>query len=79
MIPQGMFQCPLCEEWHNDSRKKEALRSYIPKKTITICEFCYDDFRTDPKYEHLRPDVDHTDKQKIEKIREYYKDTHIFY
>lgn len=73
MIPRGTFQCPICKERHHVSKKVERYRSYVPKRKITICEYCYDDYRTDPKYEHLRPDIDPKNKQKIEKIREYNK------
>lgn len=79
MIPSGTFQCPLCEKRHHISKKKEAYRSYFPERKIIVCEFCYDDYRTSPEYDDLRPDVDPNDKQKIKKIREYYKDTHIYF
>lgn len=79
MIPQGSFQCAICDERLHLKHKEEAYRSYFPEKKIPICEFCYDDFRTSPEYEHLRPDVNADDTQKIKKIREYYQETHIYF
>lgn len=79
MLPQGTFQCAICEENQYLSKKKEAYRSYFPERKISVCEFCYHEYRTSPEYEHLRPDIDPNDKQKIEKIREHSKDTHIYF
>lgn len=79
MIPRGKFQCAICEEWVHLSKRKEAYRSFFPKRKISVCEFCWDEYRRSPEYEHLRPDVDPTEKEEIEKKREYFKDKHIFY
>lgn len=79
MIPRGSFVCALCEERLHLNYKKEAYRSFFPERKIPVCEYCYDEWRTSPEYEHLRPDLDPEDKEKIEKVREYYGETHIFF
>ena len=79
MIPQGTLQCAICEDRYNTNKKRTAFRSYFPERKMSVCEFCIDEFRNSPEYEHLRPDVDPNDRQKVEKIREYYKDTHIYF
>lgn len=79
MLPQGTFQCAVCNERRHLSKKEDAYRSYFPERKIAVCVDCIHDYRTIPEYAHLRPNTDPTDKLKIEKIREYYKDTHIFF
>lgn len=79
MISHGTFQCAVCKKRHHLRHKKEEYRSYFPERKILICEYCLNEFRTSPEYEHLRPDVDPEDKQKVKKIREYYKDKHIYF
>lgn len=79
MIPRGQFQCAICDEWLHLSKKKEAFRSYFPERKINVCEYCWDEYRNNPDYAHLRPDVDPSETEKIRKIREYYGDVHIFY
>lgn len=79
MYQQGIFICAICEDRMHKSKEKEVHRSFFPERTIPVCEHCYNDWRTAPEYEHLRPDVDPNDKKKIEKAREYYSDVHIFF
>lgn len=79
MIPRGTFQCPLCEDRYHAKHKKEVFKSYFPKDKISICEYCYDDYRNSPEYEHLRPDIDPSEKEKIKRAREYYGEDHIYF
>lgn len=79
MLPRGTFQCAICEERHHVKHRKEAYRSHYPERKIPICEYCYNEWRTSPEYEHLRPDIDPSEKKEIEEQREYQKDTHIYF
>lgn len=79
MLPRGSFQCALCEKRHHDSKKNEEYRSYMPERKILVCDFCIDDYRNSMEYEHLRPDIDPDERKNVEKKREYYKDTHIYF
>lgn len=78
MIQRGTFQCAICEKRFHDSKKNEEPRSYFPERKILVCNYCLKDFRRKPEYEHLRPDVKASEKQKIKKAREYARDTHIY-
>lgn len=79
MLPRGTFRCAICEDRYHVNRKNETFRSFFPERKIQVCDHCWQDYRRNPEYEHLRPDVDPEDKKKIEKIREYYGDVHIFF
>lgn len=79
MIPRGSFQCAICEEWHHSSKKNNEFRSYFPERRIPVCDYCLHEYRTSPEYKDLRPEVDPNDKEKIERIREYYGENHIYF
>ncbi|MDZ7701835.1 MAG: hypothetical protein U5J98_07050 [Halobacteriales archaeon] len=79
MTPLGTFVCAICRERHYDTKKNVAIRSYFPERNITVCDYCWDEYRTNPKYDHLRPDVEPGEKVEIEARREHMRDTHIFY
>lgn len=79
MIPRGQFKCAICEEWSHKNYKNEEYRSYKPERKIAVCDDCHHDYRNSPEYEHLRPDMRFDEKKEIEKKREYFKDTHIYF
>lgn len=79
MIPRGTFRCRLCNERYHKGKMRKEYRSYIPERMITLCEYCYDEWRTAPEYSHLRPDIDPNDIEDIRRMREYYGEDHVFY
>lgn len=69
---KGVRQCPICEDRCYESQVKEVERSRIPKiRTIHVCLDCYEDWRTEPEYEHLRPDYSHQEAEEIKRKREH--------
>lgn len=79
MIPYGTFQCVICEELRNVSRRNDVFRSYFPERKIAVCDYCYEDWRDSPMYEHLRPDVPAGKRKVVEEKREYNGETHIYF
>lgn len=79
MEVRGTFQCALCEEREHKRREREAPISFIPRRTISLCEECYHEFRTNPAYADLRPSLKAEEIEDVKKKREYQRDTHIYF
>lgn len=77
---RGIRKCPICEERCHVNQMEEGIRSHVPEiETIMVCVECYDEWRTSPEYDHLRPDYSVQEAQEIKKKREFYQKNRIWF
>lgn len=77
---RGATTCPICEERCHDSQLKEVVRARVPeRRTIEVCVDCYDEWRTSPEYEDLRPDYSVQEAREIDRKREFYAENRLWF